>query len=133
MTEFVVRLDNRPGSLARLTELLAGAGVNIDALAAWGRNGDGIVRLVVDQPEACARVLDEAGLSFDEQPVLSARLADRPGELARVARALADAGVNIEAIFLLGAHADGLEVAIAVDDPEAALPLMPVQGSLTEV
>lgn len=133
MTEFVVRLDNRPGSLARLTELLAAAGVNIDALAAWGENGDGIVRLIVDQPEACARVLHDASLRFDERTVLSALLANQPGELARVTRALAEAAINIEAIFVLGVHADGLEIAIAVDDPEAAEPLLPVRGSLTGV
>jgi hypothetical protein len=133
MTEFVVRLDNRPGSLARLTELLAAAGVNIDALAAWGENGDGVVRLIVDQPEACARVLNDASLGFEERTVLSALLANRPGELARVTRALADAAINIEAIFVLGVHTDGLEIAIAVDDPEAAEPILPVKGSLTGV
>ena len=129
----MVRLDNRPGSLARLTELLAAAGVNIDALAAWGENGDGVVRLIVDQPEACARVLNEASLGFEERTVLSALLANQPGELARVTRALAEAAINIEAMFVLGVHADGLEIAIAVDDPDAAEPLLPVRGSLTGV
>jgi hypothetical protein len=62
--------------------------------------------------------------------VLSALLANQPGELARLARALADAQINIEAIFILGAHTDGLEVAIAVNEPEAAKPLIPVTGSL---
>ncbi len=133
MMEFVVRLDNRPGSLARLTELLATAGVNIDALAAWGENGDGVVRLIVDQPEACARVLNDAALGYEERTVLSAMLANQPGALARVSRALAEAAINIEAIFVLGTHADGLEVAIAVDDPEAAKPILPVRGSLTGV
>lgn len=129
MTEFVVRLDNRPGALARLTELLAAAGVNIDALAAWGEDGAGVVRLIVDEPDLCARVLDEAGLGHEARPVLSTLLAHRPGELARVTRALADAAINIEAVFVLGAHSEGLEIAIAVDDPESAAPLLPVRGS----
>jgi hypothetical protein len=133
MTEFVVRLDNRPGSLARLTELLAAAGVNIDALAAWGQNGDGVVRLIVDEPEACVRVLDEAGLAFEQRTVLMALLVDQPGELARLTRALAEAEINIEAVFLLGSHTDGLEVAIAVDDPEAAMPLLPVKGAFSSL
>lgn len=131
MTEFVIRLDNRPGSLARLTELLAAAGVNIDALAAWGSNGEGVVRLIVDQPDACGRVLDDAGLAYEERTVLSAFLVNQPGELAAVTRALADASINIEAIFVLGAHSDGLEIAIAVDDPDAARPILPVRGSLS--
>ncbi|HKZ24329.1 MAG TPA: ACT domain-containing protein [Acidimicrobiia bacterium] len=48
MTEFVVRMANRPGMLASLTETLAAAGINIDALAAYGVDDEGIVRLVVD-------------------------------------------------------------------------------------
>lgn len=133
MNEFVVRLDNRPGSLARLTELLAIAGVNIDALAAWGENGDGVIRLIVDRPDVCARTLDDAGLAYETRTALTALLADRPGELARVTKALADAEINIEAIFLLGTRADALELAIVVDDPESAAPLLPVRGTLTEV
>ena len=55
MTEFVVRLSNRPGSLARLTEVLADAGVHIEALAAWGGNDGGIVRLIVDDADVTRR------------------------------------------------------------------------------
>ncbi len=130
MTEFVVRLANRPGMLASLTELLGEAGVNIEALAAYGVDGEGVVRLIVDDAAATRRCLADAGIGAEEHQVLDAFLPHRPGELARVARRLADAGVNIDAVYLLNTGADGLELAMAVSDPEAAAPLVPVRGSV---
>jgi hypothetical protein len=131
MTEFVVELANRPGSLARLAEILAGAGINVEALSAWGANGDGVARLIVDDEAACRRALAEAGLRVHENLVLSASLPNRPGALAETARALADAQVNVEAMYVLRHAGDRVDVAIAVDDPEAAMPLLPITGTMT--
>lgn len=120
MIEFVVELASRPGSLARLSGLLAGAGVNIDALAGWQANGDGIVRVVVDDPETARRALSDAGLRFDERHLLTASLANRPGALASLSSQLSDAGVDIEAIYVLGGGSESLQVAIGVDEAAAA-------------
>lgn len=79
MTEFVVAMENRPGRLASLTEALAQAGVNIEALTAYGFNGEATVRLIVSDSTTTARVLDEASLSYDERTVLTVHLPHRPG------------------------------------------------------
>lgn len=113
-------LANRPGMLARLTETLAEAGVNIEALAAFGVNEEGFVRLIVDNAEATRSALRTAGLVSTERSVLTTTLPHRPGTLARMTRSLADSGVNIEAMYLLRSSADGLEFAVAVDEPETA-------------
>jgi hypothetical protein len=130
MTEFVVSMENRPGRLAALTEILAGSGVNIEALAAYGHNGEGTVRLIVDDADVTRRVLDEAGLRNEERTVLTARLPHKPGELARLTRSLADAGVNIDALYVLNSNVDGIELAISVDQPASALPHLEVTGGL---
>jgi len=130
MTEFVVHMDNRPGMLASLTEVLAAAGVNIEALAAFGFDGEGVVRLVVDDANLARRALREAGLSAEENLVLTAFLPHSPGQLATVARRLADSGVNIDAVYVINASTDGIELAIAVDQPETALPHLPVHGGV---
>jgi len=129
MTEFIVQMENRPGRLASLTEALAAFGVNIDALAAYGHDGEGTVRLIVDDAATTRRVLIEAALQHEEHTVLKAQMPHRPGELARLTRTLAEAGVNIEAIYVLRASADGIEFAISVDQPESALPHLEVRGS----
>ena len=122
MTEFIVRMANRPGMLASLTETLAGAGVNINALAAFGMDEEGIVRLVVDEPKIARRALEEAGLHVEEHQVLTTYIPHRPGQLADVTRRLADAGVNIDALYVLHTNSEGIELAIAVDQPEEARP-----------
>jgi len=133
MTEFVIRMDNRPGRLAALTEALAEAGVNIEALAAFGLDGDGVVRLIVDDATAARRTLREAGLSAEEHQVLTAFLPHTPGQLAAVARSLADSDINIEAVYVLNSGVDGIELAVVVDQPNSAIPHLPVRGRLNRV
>ncbi|MBW3667371.1 MAG: ACT domain-containing protein [Actinobacteria bacterium] len=131
MIEFVVDMENLPGRLAALTEALAAFEVNIEALTAYGTDGEGAVRLIVDDAPTTRRVLDEAALQYRELTVLTATLQHRPGELARLTRAIADAGVNIDAIYVMRANADGVELAIAVDEPDAALPELEVLGGVS--
>ena len=120
MKEFSVTLANQPGQLATLTRRLSNAGIHIQTLAAIGADGQGLVRVMTDNSDATRRVLREAGLHFDERPVLDTFLPDEPGALAEVAQRLADAGVNIDSIYLLHTNAEGLHFAVTVDDPEAA-------------
>lgn len=75
---------------------------------------------MTDNSDATRRVLREAGLHFDERPVLDTFLPDEPGALAEVAQRLADAGVNIDSIYLLHSNAEGLHFAVTVDDPDVA-------------
>jgi hypothetical protein len=133
MTEFVVRMENRPGRLASLTEALAAFGVNIEALAAYGHNGEGTIRLIVDDAVTARRVLQEAALHNEERTVLTAQLPHRPGELARLTRMLADAGVNIDAMYVLRSNAEGIELAVSVDQPESAMPDLPITGGVLTV
>jgi len=128
MTEFVVAMENEPGRLASLTEALAAFVVNIEALAAYGHDGGGTVRIIVDDAPTTRRVLIEAGLRNVENTVLTTVLPHRPGELARLTRSVADAGVNIDAIYVLRSNSEGIEFALSVDQPETALPHLQVTG-----
>lgn len=128
MTEFIVQMKNQPGNLASLTEALAAFGVNVEALTAYSHNGNGTVRLIVDDAPTTRRVLEEAALQNEERTVLATRLPHRPGELARLTRLLADSGVNIDAIYVLSSNTDGIEFALSVDQPETALPHLEVTG-----
>ncbi len=130
MTEFIVTMENRPGRLASLAEALAAFGVNIEALAAYANDGTGTVRLIVNDAPTTRRVLDDAGLHFEENTVLTAHLPHRPGELARLTRLLADAGVNIEALYILKSTHAGVELALSLDQPPSAVPELEVTGGV---
>lgn len=120
MTEFTVHMANRPGMLAELTETLAFAGVNIEALAAYGIGEEGYVRLVVQDAVTTRRTLRKAGLAATEREILTTLISHEPGSLARMTRQLANSQVNIDALYLLNSTSDGLELAIAVADTEVA-------------
>lgn len=116
MTEFTIHLPNRPGSLADLAERLAEVGINIEALAAIGIDSSGTVKLIVDDEVSTRRLLDHNGLTFEERRVMTTMLPNRPGSVAAMTRQLADAGLNIDAMYLLRSTPEGLEFAVAVDD-----------------
>lgn len=131
MTEFIVHVENRPGRLAAITDMLGAAGVNIEALAAYGYDGEGVLRLIVDDAATTRRVLADAGIRVEERTVLTAFMPHEPGALASVTRRLAEAEINIDALYVLSTSADGIEVAIAVDGAVSAVPDLPVTGSIS--
>ncbi len=116
MTEFTVHLPNRPGSLADLAERIAAVGINIEALAAIGMDDAGTVRLILDDEITARRMLEHHGIPFEERRVITTVLPDRPGSVAAMTRQLADAGMNIDAMYLLRSTPEGLEFAVAIDD-----------------
>ncbi len=118
--EFSVTLANRPGQLARLSRLLADAGVHVETLAAVATDGESIVRFLPQEPGLARRALEEAGLHFQERPVIDTFLHSHPEALAEFTDELAAAGVNIESMYLLHANADGRHFALTVDDTETA-------------
>jgi len=120
MKEFSVTLANKPGQLATLAGHLADAGIHIESLAAIGSDGESLVRFMPDDADATRRVLTGAGVHFEERPIIDTFLRDEPGALAEMAERLADAGVNIDSIYLLHSNAEGLHFAVTVDDPELA-------------
>lgn len=117
-TELRVLLDDKPGTVAAVAEALGKAGVNIDALAGMPTGGGkGDIRVVVTDAEKAKSALEAAGHKVDRsRDVLVVDLADKPGELARTARALANAGINLDSIYLIGQSGGSKKIAFGVPD-----------------
>ena len=92
-TELSLRLPNSPGALAHLCELLIDSRVNLLAIHL---ESSGRLRFIVDNPLHAAGTLREANHQVEEREVLYAHVPNSPGALARMARRLADGGVNVE-------------------------------------
>lgn len=97
--EFTVSLLDRPGVLADLTETLSKGGVTIMALHASPCAGEGIVQFVTTNPDATVNVLKNAGIDYASEQVLLLTLSSEPAILVRLARALAEAEININALY----------------------------------
>ena len=122
--QFVVQLPNVPGALATLSETLAERGVDLRAIGGGGIGDVGHVILTTADDPATKRVLDEGGYTYIEGASILAEVDDRPGGMARIARALADAGVNIYGHLFLGRWGDRAMFTFVVDDPDRARPIL---------
>ncbi len=116
--EFSVKLANKSGELARMTEVLQKDGVNIRSISTEPQAG--VVRIVASDPEKARKSLSESRMEFSERNLLVAKLEDRPGELARVSRELAKEGINIDAAYMLDKNSTHVHVALAVSDENKA-------------
>jgi hypothetical protein len=74
--------------------------------------------------EATRQILEQDGYTFIEGDSILAEVDDRPGGMARIARALADAGVNIYGHLFLGRWGDRAMFTFVVDHPEIARPIL---------
>jgi len=120
MKEFRVTLSNRPGELARVASALARQEVSIKALAASASSNQVTLHLVGHDVEATRSALESASIAFQETEALLLLLEDKAGEIARISSMLADANVNLNAIYLAGRADDLVEVVVAVDDVKKA-------------
>ena len=116
--EFSVKLANKPGELARMTDALHKDGVNIRTISTEPHAQ--VVRLVTADPDKSRESLRRAGMEFSERNLLVAKLKDEPGELARISGALAREGVNIDAAYMLDRDSSHVHVAFAVSDENKA-------------
>ena len=122
LTEVVVELEDRIGALADLGELLGGEGVNIRALAVVRvAEARALAHLIVEPADVAVRVLREHDVVPERvREVLSVTLEDEPGALGRYCRRLADASINLEAVYLAGERDGSKELVLAVSDLHAA-------------
>jgi len=119
MKEVTIIARNDVGSLAAVAEALGGVGVNIEAISAYGRDGDAIFRVITnDYTTATKSVSKIPGIKgVQEADVIIFKLINRPGELGKITRKLANRGVNLESLYIVSRKQDFTEVAIK---PEAS-------------
>jgi hypothetical protein len=120
MNAFIIELEDRPGTLADIADAIAEKGINIAGVAGATGGGPAAIALVTNDEAGTRSVLDASGSSYRQVALATASLEDKPGVLAEAARKLANAGVNIEAIFPTGMDAGKITVAFGVDNIEAA-------------
>jgi hypothetical protein len=116
-TEFEMILEDRPGTLARIGGALGDAGVNIEAIQGMRHEGKNVVRFVPRDPEKAVGVLETARIPFYKREVLIVRVLDEPGTLGQVALVMAEAGINIDSVYVtVQGH-----VVLGVDDLRGAI------------
>ena len=99
LKQISVFLENKPGMLQALTDILAQMDVNMRALSLAETSEFGIVRIIVDELDSAAEMLEKEGYIYTITKVLGVEIPDTPGGLNNVLKVLADVGVNVEYMY----------------------------------
>ena len=103
-----VFLENRTGQLAEITKLLADNGIDIRAISIAETADYGLVRMIVDNSHKASTILLEHGDILSMTPVWAVEVPDSPGGLAELLSLLAQEQVDVEYMYSLFTHRDGM-------------------------
>jgi hypothetical protein len=123
-TDLSITTEDKPGALASIGEALGGAGINIEGLMGVGMDGSGMIHLCVEDGAAARKALEGAGITVDgeAEAILGPPVqgADQAGTMGVMARQIADAGINMRAVYL----ATNSRVVLVSDDNARVMDMM---------
>jgi hypothetical protein len=101
MVDLVIDIENTPGSLAKVTAAISDAGVNLASATCFGSGGRAELHILVPHPEAAKHALAISALVVTrEREVVVVNVRDRPGVLADLTRRIAQAGIDLDVVYV---------------------------------
>ncbi|MBY8980042.1 MAG: hypothetical protein KGD72_06610 [Candidatus Lokiarchaeota archaeon] len=120
MKDLAVIIENRPGALADLGELLGKNGINMEGLCGIPLKDEAVIHILVEEETVACSVLEQAGFEISGvREVLVhdfSNIAGKPGTGGQMARKIGNLGVNIDLIYF----AENNKIVIGVDNIERA-------------
>lgn len=95
INEVCVFVENKPGKLSHVTELLGSAGVDILALDLADDGQFGVFKILTAEPDRAKEVLTGAGMTVALNKVACVEIPDQPGGIVNLAKALEGGGLNL--------------------------------------
>jgi hypothetical protein len=121
LKQFDVTIQDKPGEIAIVADALAKSDVNIKGVSTEKGEKNATLHIISEDVNGARKALKVARIKFTERDVFVVPLPYKAGELAKVAKTLAEEGINIETLFVLGGGLAGPdEIVIGVDKEEKA-------------
>jgi len=121
-----ISLDNVPGRLLDVSQLLGAEGINIRAISVADTSDISTVRFVTDNPEKTTNVLKSHGYSVKETDVTAVEVPDHPGGFQAILKPLKGANINVLYLYpFLGRGESGQPIVIVgVNKTEEAIEIL---------
>ena len=116
-----VFMDNKPGQLSGVMEIIKESGINVRALSLADTKDFGILRIIVHDTEKAVDALKDAGYAVTVNEIVAISIPDSPGQLSRVLEILGKDNVNLEYLYAFtGASDRAVSFVLRVNDNDAA-------------
>lgn len=113
MKEITIVADDDLGTLAQVAEALGSIGVNIEAISAYGIEGKAVFRIITSDVATSLKALSKVpDIQVSEADTVVFKMMNRPGELGKMTRKLANKGISLESLYIVSRKLDFTEVAI---------------------
>ncbi len=122
-------LENKSGRLAEVTKILGDNDIDISALSIADTTDFGILRLIVNKPEAAEKILKENDFTVSGTSVIAIGIPDKPGGLATALDILQNENIGIEYMYaFVGKTENEALVILRVEDPVRAMKALSDKG-----
>ena len=124
-----VFIENKPGRMAEVTEVLAGANIDIRAISVADTRDFGILRVIEDKPKEAVEALKGHGMTVTLTKVIAVGVDDTPGSFSKAVRLLSDEGFDVEYMYAFISRDEGRAyVIIRVDNGQKAAEALHANG-----
>ncbi len=124
-----VFIENKKGRLAKITGVLADAGIDLIALSIADTTNFGIMRGIVKDPDKAVNILKENGFTASLAEVFVVEVPDEPGGLSNVLQLLDEADVSIEYLYsFVFAQNENALILFRVEDIDGAVAKLKQNG-----
>lgn len=117
-----VFIENKPGKLVEVTEILEKNGIDMRALSLADTTDFGVLRLIVNDPDKAREILRAHDYIVKQTDVIAALMDDRPGGLHAILKVLNQSGASVEYMYAFMGYQHGQAVVVMrTDSPQQAL------------
>lgn len=124
-----VFLENKPGKLAQVTDILENKDIDISAISIADTTEFGILRMIVNKPEEALTAIKAAGFPVNTTEVLAVEVSDKPGGLNKALQILKNSDVIIEYLYsFIKRNGNKALILFRVDKPQKAVEVLQEAG-----
>jgi len=117
-------MEDNPGLLSEITERLSKAKINISAICAYAVEDKAYFDMTTENNVQAKKALAGMGLKFEEETVIQVEIPNKTGELNKVAKIIADKGINIAYMYATASSGKTASCLFSTSDNAKALRLI---------
>ncbi|MBR6747811.1 MAG: acetolactate synthase [Clostridia bacterium] len=124
ISQISIFVENKQGSLAAITEILANENIDIRAFSIADTTDFGILRMIVSDPDRAIAALRAKNIAVSLNRVIAVQIRDVPGSMHKVLGLLSSNGLVVEyAYAFISRKREDAYVILRVDEKEKAAQL----------